>query len=193
MEPMENLTRRQYFAWLTGGIALLSQAEIAAALQHSQHSAREGSTKFAFFDKATAADVEALTAQIIPSDESPGAREAGAVYFIDHALATFDQDKQSVYKAGLADLQARRLKLFPNSKNIATLTSNQQIELLKVIEKSDFFELLRFHTAVGTFADPSLGGNRNQAGWKLIGFEDARAFQPPFGYYDDPKRSAEQR
>jgi hypothetical protein len=36
------------------------------------------------------------------------------------------------------------------------------------------------------FALPSWGGNRNEAGWKLIGFEDAHVFRPPFGYYDDP-------
>jgi hypothetical protein len=34
------------------------------------------------------------------------------------------------------------------------------------------------------FALPGYGGNRDAAGWKLIGFEDRHVFQPPFGHYD---------
>jgi hypothetical protein len=37
---------------------------------------------------------------------------------------------------------------------------------------------------LGMFAMPTYGGNRNNIGWKLIGFEDAHVFYPPFGYYD---------
>ena len=32
---------------------------------------------------------ETTDAQIVPSDDTPGAREAGVIYFIDRALATF--------------------------------------------------------------------------------------------------------
>src|SRR6516165_3834842 len=35
------------------------------------------------------------------------AREAGVIYFIDRALATFDRAKQGLYKKGLVDLQKR--------------------------------------------------------------------------------------
>jgi gluconate 2-dehydrogenase gamma chain len=41
---------------------------------------------------------------------------------------------------------------------------------------------------MGFFGDPSYGGNRDQAGWKLIGFEDKHQYEPPFGYYDGPER-----
>jgi hypothetical protein len=37
---------------------------------------------------------------------------------------------------------------------------------------------------MGFFIDPAYGGNFNQIGWKLIGFEDKFNFKPPFGYYD---------
>ena len=36
-----------------------------------------------------AADIDAACAQIIPTDATPGAREAKVVYFIDTALNTF--------------------------------------------------------------------------------------------------------
>ncbi len=34
------------------------------------------------------------------------------------------------------------------------------------------------------FVLPSYGSNRDSIGWRLIGFDDAHAFTPPFGYYD---------
>jgi len=43
---------------------------------------------------------------------------------------------------------------------------------------------VRTHTILGFFGHPSYGGNRDLAGWKLIGFEDRYQFEPPFGYYD---------
>ena len=38
----------------------------------------------------------------------------------------------------------------------------------------NFFETLRIHTAEGMFADPVYGGNRDFAGWRLIGFPGAQ-------------------
>jgi hypothetical protein len=43
---------------------------------------------------------------------------------------------------------------------------------------------VRFLTILGLLALPRYGGNRDEIGWKLIGFNDAHAFNPPFGYYD---------
>ena len=34
----------------------------------------------------------------------------------------------------------------------------------------DFFPLLITHTRQGFYADPIYGGNRDRAGWKVIGF-----------------------
>lgn len=140
--------------------------------------------KFEVLDPATAAEIEALTSQVIPSDDGPGAREAGVIYFIDRALATFDSDKREAYRTGMRDVQQSRLKLFPQSTSIAALSPTQQIELVHSIEKTEFFDLLRTHTAWGFLAAPQYGGNRNQAGWTHIGFEHQMHFEPPFGYYD---------
>lgn len=62
------------------------------ALQHARGTAQSGSRKLQHLDPQAAAEIEALAAQIIPSDDSPGAMEAGVVYFIEGALATFDQE-----------------------------------------------------------------------------------------------------
>jgi gluconate 2-dehydrogenase gamma chain len=37
---------------------------------------------------------------------------------------------------------------------------------------------------LGFLSNPEYGGNRDKVGWKLIGFEDTFAYEPPFGYYD---------
>ena len=37
---------------------------------------------------------------------------------------------------------------------------------------------MRMLTLCGMFALPSWGGNRDEAGWKLLGFEDRHAWQP---------------
>ena len=137
--------------------------------------------------EAEAREVETLAAQIIPTDGTPGAREAGVIYFIDRALATFDADKRALYTEGIRQAQDKRRELFPASQSIAALQPDEQIRLLHAIEHADFFELLRTHTIMGFFGNPSYGGNRNKAGWKLIGFEDKHQFEPPFGYYDGPE------
>lgn len=137
-------------------------------------------------DSGEAAEIEAIAAQIIPSTGGPGAREAGVIYFIDRALSTFAADDREAYRTGMAEIQRRRKELFPGSISITALNNEQQISLIRAIEKSDFFELLRLHTVLGFLASPSYGGNRGKVGWKQIGFEDHMTYQHPFGYYDAP-------
>jgi gluconate 2-dehydrogenase gamma chain len=167
-------------AWLA-----LRWPAIVAAQQHAQRSGKSGqSASFEFFAPQDALEIEAVAAQIIPSDDAPGAREARVIYFIDRALMTFDVDKQLAYTQGLEDLQQKTLELFPVADGFSSLSSAQQIQLLTGIEHSGFFELVRLHTIMGYLSHPDYGGNHNQAGWKLIGFEDKMTYAPPFGYYD---------
>jgi len=117
---------------------------------------------------------------IIPSGSTPGAREAGVTFFIDKALATFDRDKREAYRQGLRTVQARRQELFPGSTSIASLKPGDQLRLAEAIENTGFFETLRVHTVVAFLGRPNTAGNRDQAGWKLIGFKGVgwRGFRP---------------
>jgi gluconate 2-dehydrogenase gamma chain len=175
--------------WLSQCVGIVALADIAAAQQHA-HEAVQSSTPppFRTLDPATAAEIDAITSQIVPSTDGPGAREAGVIYFIDRALSTFDVDKREAYRTGMAAVQKKRQELFPGSTKIAALTNEQQIQLVQGIEATDFFELLRTHTLYGFLGNPSYGGNRDHIGWKLIGFEDRMVFQPPFGYYDGEQK-----
>jgi gluconate 2-dehydrogenase gamma chain len=177
-----NSTRRD---WIVGSLGSAALAAIAAAHEHAFEAVR-GTTRpeFEFFDAATAAEIAAIAAQIIPSDDGPGAQEAGVIYFIDRALKTFDIDKQDVYRRGIVELQKMREKMFSGSTSIAALPRDEQCQLIHAIEKSEFFEQVRIHTLLGFLGNPSYGGNREKVGWTYIGFEDRMAFEPPFGFYD---------
>jgi gluconate 2-dehydrogenase gamma chain len=158
---------------------------ILAAQEHAQLMAPWGSSaQFAVFTKEQAIEVAAIASQIIPTDDTPGAQEAGCVFFIDTALTTFLADSQPLYTQGLKDVQAKTQELFPGATKFSELTSAQQIQVLTAIEKNPFFTAVRNHTILGMFSSPKHGGNWNEVGWKLIGFEDTLNFQAPFGYYD---------
>jgi gluconate 2-dehydrogenase gamma chain len=145
---------------------------------------RAQTQQFTYFDPATAAEIQAVAGQIIPDDETPGADGAGVIWFIDRALAGYDADNRELYKRGLAEMQSKRTEMFPGSSSIARLSKDQQIQLLRSTEKTEFFQMVRYHTILGFFGHPKYGGNRDQVGWKLIGVEYAMQYQPPFGYYD---------
>lgn len=179
--PM-NSTRRH---WLSTCTALAALPEVLSALQHA-HTVKDSSTaNFQTLDPATAGEIEAIAAQIIPSSiDGAGAREAGVIYFIDRALSTFAADDVDTYRTGMLELQQKRQELFPDSTAIAVLSAEQQQTLIRAIETSDFFDLLRTHTVLGFLGNPSYGGNRGGVGWQQIGFDNRMAYQPPFGYYD---------
>jgi gluconate 2-dehydrogenase gamma chain len=168
-------------AWLAA-----DPEQLRASLAHAARAlARPGDWEFLTPEQA--ADVDAIAAQIIPSDDLPGAREAGAVYFFDHALATWAADQREAFSRGLDDLNRQTQGRSSGARRFAALSSDQQIGLLHAVERTPFFQMIRFATIAGTFANPSWGGNRDKAGWRILGFEDRFVWQPPFGDYDaDP-------
>jgi gluconate 2-dehydrogenase gamma chain len=167
---MTNLTRREWF--------------LATACWADVLSAQKTPSRFQYFDSATASEIEAIAETILPGDRTPGAREAGVIWFIDGALSDYDKDQQSLYKQGLAETQIRRQALFPQSTTIGALSPADRIQLLTDVEKTAFFSAVRRHTILGFFGHPKYGGNRNGASAKLLGIQEAMMYSPPFGYYD---------
>ena len=158
---------------------------ILAAQEHVQLATKAGQQpRLAFFNEAQAAEIEAMAAQIIPTDDTPGAREAHCLYFIDRALTTFARASQPAYSKGLQDLEEKTRQLYPEASKFSALTSEQQIQTLKAIEKTPFFNMVRTHTVIGFLSRPVHGGNYDKVGWKLIGYDDSLNHKPPFGYYD---------
>jgi len=136
-----------------------------------------GASAFSVLSPSEVTDVRALSNAILPETETPGAEQAGAVYFIDAALAGYDHDQVELYRRGLSDVTARTRRMFPPSNGFIDLSEAQRTALLKSIEKTEFFEKLRTHTILAYFGNP-------QFGWKLLGRNPAMHFEPPFGFYD---------
>lgn len=141
---------------------------------------------YEFFTPDEAREFDAISAQIVPTDDTPGAREAHVVRFADRYLATVLTDAQPTFRNDfkvLADAVAERTSA---SRSFAALNDAEQIACLTTFEKAQptSYHDFRGLTMLGMFSDPIHGGNFNKVGWKLIGFEDRYSWQPPFGYYD---------
>ncbi len=188
----DQVTRRSFLAaaGAAGAAWLAADPELVqAALAHARQTvATPPPYRFAALTAAQAAGLEAVSMRILPSDETPGAKEAGVIHFIDKALASFAADRKGPVLVGLDDLNKRARSKWPGTTSFAVLAPARQDELLKVIERSDFFREMRDATVIGMFANPSYGGNQNQVGWKLLGFQAHGIYQPPFGYYDAEAR-----
>ena len=207
-ESMDCKTSRREF--LSHGLSGISAVWISthwpamlSAAAHARQAAQSPTpVKFEYFSAEQADEIDAITARIIPTTDTPGAREAGVVFFIDRALVTFAKDNQKEYAEGLPVLQARAHEMFPGVTKFSAATPAQQDQILESLEAQSggegrrpfrpipgaqsFFETLRVHTVSGFLIDPDSDkrGNRDGAGWKVIGRENEHMFQPPFGYYD---------
>jgi gluconate 2-dehydrogenase gamma chain len=160
---------------------------IDEAMAHAGHMAsRPGPVEFEALSAVDGTDLEALMSRIVTSDDGPGAKEAGAVYFLDKALGTFMAPQKDDIVASVAEMRKQAAAKWPGTTALSALTPAQLDEFLKSQEQEHgpVFGQLRFVTLVGTFANPSWGGNKDLVGWKLLGHEMKPMFKPPFGYYD---------
>lgn len=183
-----DLTRRLFLtqAGATLGVLYLDALTpelLAQAHAHAKSIPPAGTGAMRFFTPEQAAEFDAFSAQIIPTDDTPGAREANVVHCVDYLLSAFDTDRQSDMKKALVALSEAATTV-PGAKSFAALNSAQQIEIMKAMEKTPAFGIMRQYTIVAFFGDPELGGNKGEVGWKLLGFDSTFMWQPPFGYYD---------
>lgn len=180
-----------------------------------------------FLDAHQRATIEAAMARIIPTDEQPGAREAGTIEFLDRYLSGIGfiyakpdgsgfevlggrraeawQTRIGIlrakYRDGVLDLDRRSRARF--GAEFVGIGPEQQDQVLAEMERGeqepattlspayaiggpttsepalqqtstevelDFFPLLVAHTRQGFYADPIYGGNKDRAGWRVIGF-----------------------
>jgi len=112
-----------------------------------------------FFTAAEYAVIERLADLIIPSDGTPGAREAGVAEFIDFMVAS-DPEVQYVFRTGITWLNAHSERT--SGKRFIDLTPEQQTSLLEPLGFKDkarpgeedgrtFFKMMREYTVTGFY------------------------------------------
>lgn len=157
-----------------------------------------------FFTARDAEFIIGAVDRLIPPDRWPGAAQAGVPHFIDRQLAgdygagarmylqgPFARGTpQQGYQLGMTPAQLYRAALdglqpHLQGRAFAQRSEDEQDAFLKRLEAGElmlgavpsavFFETLLANTIEGFFSDPMYGGNRNMAGWRMIGFPGAYA------------------
>jgi len=142
-----------------------------------------GASEFKIFSIDEGAEYAAIAARIVPSDESPGASEAGVVFFMDNVLSDGREPEYEILKAGLQNLKSICTERF-GVTNFYSLNLSQQDQLLREIEGGEFFETVRYLTIAGMLSLPEYQGNKNNVGFQMLGFENRHAWGAPYGFYD---------
>lgn len=112
-----------------------------------------------FFEPGEYATLERLAEIIIPSDDTPGAREAGVSEFIDFIVAS-DDSVQYPFRTGLTWLDAHSMRL--HGQAFRKLAESDQREILDHLAYKDqyrpgeedgreFFRLVREYTTMGYY------------------------------------------
>ena len=162
------------------GEVLPDPALIATARGASRHGAQQSLT----VDEMEILD--AMIGRLIPADEyGPGAREAGALAYIDRELGGVLGDFREAYRAGLFALD--RYAMSAQGTRFAELGIADQNAVLADLEAGSggsgsgflggstaFFNMVRDHTWQATFGDPVYGGNREFIGWDLLRYPGPR-------------------
>ena len=204
-------SRREFLARAAAGVGgavagagLAGEAAAGSQEQHTDPGApaavqpRSGGQEHGtFFNHDDAATIAAFTERLMPgAPGKPGARDAGVLNYIDLALAGAYADLQDFYRRGLAQLEEHCRKIYHES--FVRLATVRQDDVIRTLEEGkageftwptaqEFFNTIRTHTMEGMFADPVYGGNKEFAGWRLVGFPGA---QPVFTPADMQSRQA---
>jgi len=161
--------------------------QISAQTPAQSHA--DGPQHCAFFNDADALTIAALTEQLMPgAPGKPGARDAAVLNYIDLALAGAYADLQDFYRRGLAALDSY-CRSAHNASFVKLSDAGKDAVLMALDEgkatgftwpsAQAFFNMLRTHTMEGLFADPIYGGNKDFAGWRLVGFPGAQPLFTP--------------
>jgi gluconate 2-dehydrogenase gamma chain len=142
-----------------------------------------------FFTEAEYAVVERLTEIILPSDGTPGAKEAGVAEFVDFMVAS-DPEAQYGFRTGLTWLNAHSERTA--GKRFQELTPQQQTSLLEPIAIKNkarpgeedgrrFFRVMREYTVMGFYT--------SEIGFKELDNPALRFYSesPECPHKDDPE------
>lgn len=185
--PPKSISRRSFLkstgVLAKGSFIVLTTPALLSACQQAEENLGSAEPSFNTLTEIEGKELRTIAARIIPTDETPGAEEAGVIYFIDAVLGDNREEEYAQVRLALREIQATSALKFAASY-FFELTAQQQDEVLTDMEATPFFATIRYLTIAGMFSLPEYGGNKDKIGYKLIGFNDAHAWAPPYGFYD---------
>jgi gluconate 2-dehydrogenase gamma chain len=187
MNP-DDLSRRRFLqsaGSLAGASYLKLMSPAVLAITQAACSAREEGTPFKVLGAQEAADLAAIAARIIPTTDTPGATEAGVIYFFDNAFESELREQLDAVREWLPQFNRALGETHPGVARLGELGETEQDAFLRTQESTEFFDLIRVMTMFGFFSMPKYGGNKDHVGWDLVGFEGHHGgWEYPFGFYD---------
>ena len=142
MSEDNRLNRRQALKEVAVGIGTASSLpilnQVASAEGHQHHRAplvaeSKATNAPSFFNQQQYATITELASLIIPTDETPGAREAKVNEYIDMIIKESPADVQKLYIDGLAWLDKTSKRR--HQKTFVELSNSQQVSILTEISK----------------------------------------------------------
>jgi gluconate 2-dehydrogenase gamma chain len=134
---------------------------------------------YRIFSEEEANCLIALCEQIIPADDTPGATDAGVIFYIDTAVAYYFPQARNHYRGGIASLQAYCRSA--HGDLFEALLPSLQIEVMKRMETGDmpldlwktispqaFMSMAVQHTMQGFYGPPRHGGNKDYASYRML-------------------------
>src|SRR5215203_1741890 len=132
------MQRREFVEAMAASLAgALGAAPLAGLSTVSAFAATVPNTapyEFLTADQVRLLDV--ITAHIVPTDETPGAREARVVRFIDHAFATIFKDSKKDFTATLDAFAEFSAHYRPDGVPFLDLSHNEQVVALRELERT---------------------------------------------------------
>lgn len=198
---MPNFSRRSVLLQI--GASGLAAVTPGAALAQNRYAALD-TQPWSYLDGSEARFLSSMADVLIPEDDFPSASQAGVVDFIDLQLAgpygqgaglflegpfadgTPEQGWQtahtpaSLIRNGIARLEdggTRLVDLDANDRSafVERLSKGEGFDLGDVPVQTLFDEIWAL-VKEGYFSDPIYGGNKDYAGWEMIGFPGAHAY-----------------
>ena len=143
---------------------------------------RTAAPHYRFFTDAEAALLVEVCEQLIPGDDAPGARQTGAINYIDRQLVGVFKRHRQTYRRGLAAFDRMCRKEFGGP--FESLDTERKIEVLQATEAGRvpgkpwgdpapqaFFNLVLAHTMQSFYGSPRHGGNRDYASYRMLGLD----------------------
>jgi len=137
--------------------------------------------KFRFFSPYQATVIEEVTSLIIPSDSSPGARQAGVVFEIDNSIVG-NRNLRNLYTRGIEWLDFKAKELTGRDSYL-DLNQDERIEILNIASpnKSSLYKEANIprvdrNTTVGNLFFDNLVRQTldifytSDLGWKVVGY-----------------------